>query len=183
MIARLSLTAGCRWREEHPCERHSESPPVGRRQVESGVVKRKAQPPPRAQIAFGPYPATAEWSKQCMRQRERILRRDARRRSGRSSELVYFISFGSYDAIKIGYTDNLAKRLPDLQTGNPYELVVIATMSGTQKEEFELHDRFAGLRIRPNGEWFRRECALVHFIRTLGVTGIECDCPRQEELW
>ena len=55
------------------------------------------------------------------------------------------------DKLKIGYTDDLERRLKQYNTHNPdYEL--IATRKGTAEFETFLHHRFKQYRIK--GEWF-----------------------------
>ena len=97
--------------------------------------------------------------------------------------VVYFVTFGDRRSIKIGKADDMGKRLKGLQTGNPEVLEVLAIIPGGHREEAELHYRFRHLRIRKDGEWFTRDCELLHYIRSLGAKGIECDCPRQQDLW
>lgn len=77
---------------------------------------------------------------------------------------VYFISNGK-GAIKIGSAMNLRKRLNGLQTSNPDKLEVLAAIPALGQEEFDLHQKFAHLRL--NGEWFRAEPELLTFIDAL----------------
>ncbi len=66
--------------------------------------------------------------------------------------VIYFITDGM--AIKIGYTINLAARLSGIQSGNPRELAVVATIpAATRQMEQALHDRFERVRLR--GEWYK----------------------------
>jgi len=70
---------------------------------------------------------------------------------------VYFVHDKKNNALKIGKTDTLTKRLSDLQVGNPNTLVVLQFIrceSSTAAEllESQLHKTFEHLSIR--GEWF-----------------------------
>lgn len=76
---------------------------------------------------------------------------------------VYFISDGT--AIKIGVALNVTKRLGSLQTGHHRPLTVLATIPEEGTTEYDLHQRFAHLRI--SGEWFRPEPELTDFIQGL----------------
>ena len=79
-----------------------------------------------------------------------------------SLPLSYFISDGR--AVKIGKstgTRGVLERLKGLQTGNPFDLFVVAV---THKSEGWLHDKFDKQRIR--GEWFCFEVELVDFINS-----------------
>lgn len=67
---------------------------------------------------------------------------------------VYFIYQKGDDArCKIGKSDKPVKRKTQLQTGNPDELYVYATLAGYTQLERELHTRFKEKRIRKS-EWF-----------------------------
>lgn len=75
---------------------------------------------------------------------------------------VYFIKCGGY--VKIGWAVVPAKRLKELQTASPMVLELIHHMPGDLKKEHELHERFAHLRVRPNGEWFQLSEEIMNFI-------------------
>lgn len=65
---------------------------------------------------------------------------------------VYFVGGMSTGLIKIGKADNAKRRLMELQTGSPDELVLLAVIPGGRDEEQQLHDRFR--ETRRHGEWF-----------------------------
>ena len=65
---------------------------------------------------------------------------------------VYFIQSSTSKAIKIGYSSEVDKRLPSLQTGNESKLDIIHQLPGTKETEAYLHDRFKAYRME--GEWF-----------------------------
>jgi hypothetical protein len=78
---------------------------------------------------------------------------------------VYFIGAGRF--VKIGFAHDVAKRLVELQTGNPMPLVLLAVIPNCAPSvERMYHKAFAGARIR--GEWFSR--------RALGwvLTQVQC---------
>jgi hypothetical protein len=66
--------------------------------------------------------------------------------------MIYFILNSKNNTVKIGKTDNLQKRLSQLQTASDSCLVVILTLPGNIEKERELHVRFSDYRL--NGEWF-----------------------------
>ena len=68
--------------------------------------------------------------------------------------IIYFVQIRNDDAfVKIGYTKSLRDRLVGgFFTDNPYAIDVVATCSGCQWEELELHRHLSGSRIR--GEWY-----------------------------
>ncbi len=77
--------------------------------------------------------------------------------------VVYFVRAGNKGAIKIGVARDIKKRLATMQTGNPFELKVIATIPCYSVEEAfrtekRIHNLFAKKRIR--GEWF---CGDINF--------------------
>jgi|13_taG_2_1085334.scaffolds.fasta_scaffold121632_2 hypothetical protein len=64
---------------------------------------------------------------------------------------VYFITDGEY--IKIGKAKDPQERLNGLQTGNPKNLFIIATINGDEAVEYQMHHRFKQWHHR--GEWFK----------------------------
>lgn len=76
-------------------------------------------------------------------------------------QILYILQNGDTDQYKIGVTNNLNRRLQQLQTGCPYELKVIKLWTHynrkiVEKYERVLHRYFTkcGCKIRDNGEWF-----------------------------
>lgn len=68
---------------------------------------------------------------------------------------VYFIQSGDDGPIKIGLSSKPFRRVQQLQTGNPRELLLRHVLPGDRAMEAQLHARFEPARIR--GEWFGRE--------------------------
>ena len=91
--------------------------------------------------------------------------------------LLYILNNKGTDEYKIGITKDLNRRLKQLQTGCPNELVVIKIWSHYQnkmikKYERVLHRYFTkcGCRIRSNGEWFHlREPDLYQLKKPSGI--------------
>ena len=63
-------------------------------------------------------------------------------------KLVYFIGCGEY--FKIGCSDNIDRRLKDMQVNNPYEV----TLLGVDEDEEFWHRVFA--HRHHHGEWYSR---------------------------
>ena len=78
---------------------------------------------------------------------------------------VYFIREGRDGPIKIGYSVDVAVRLSTLQSSSSRTLVLLGVVPGGAERERQLHDRFAGERIR--GEWFEASVALLQFIEAV----------------
>lgn len=75
---------------------------------------------------------------------------------------IYFIQNGTGE-VKIGYTENVRRRLHNLQIASPTTLNVIGQMPGAMSDEREIHQRFAHARLV--GEWFNPDpdiIALAH---------------------
>lgn len=87
------------------------------------------------------------------------------------SRFVYFIEAIGSDSIKIGTASDPMARLADLQTGCPFELVLLATVPGGYQLEDELHERFSSSVLR--GEWFRGDPALRSYIQRLKTAQVE----------
>lgn len=73
---------------------------------------------------------------------------------------AYFITDG--DAVKIGETDKVNRRLEDLQACNPRPLQLLACFRGGAATEAYFHGRFREYCI--HSEWFRVEGELAKFI-------------------
>lgn len=76
-------------------------------------------------------------------------------------EIVYVLQNGDTNQYKIGITNNLNKRMAQLQTGCPGELKIIKVFHTDKRYqarglEMALHHKFEteGKRIRLGGEWF-----------------------------
>lgn len=75
-------------------------------------------------------------------------------RGDRDAQHVYFFQRGEGGPIKIGATNDLARRFKELQTGCAEPLLVLGVaILGGRSMERRLHDLFADDRL--NGEWFR----------------------------
>ena len=66
--------------------------------------------------------------------------------------VIYFIQSGGDGPIKIGRASNLAKRVAELQCGNPSPLVILASIHGGYDVETRFHRHLSAHRLR--GEWF-----------------------------
>lgn len=65
---------------------------------------------------------------------------------------VYLIQARPSGAVKIGYSKDVYRRLPSLQTANAETLSIVGVLDLDQSGERELHKRFRHLRL--SGEWF-----------------------------
>ena len=75
---------------------------------------------------------------------------------------VYFIQAGVNGAIKIGYTDNVGKRLKQIQTGNPHKLNLLKVVNGGFDVESSIHKLFSEYRLE--GEWFTPSREIMEYI-------------------
>ncbi len=66
---------------------------------------------------------------------------------------IYFLQMERSGFIKIGYTaTDAAKRMAQLQTGQPDRIKLLGTMPGTMDDEKSIHRELSEYRV--NGEWF-----------------------------
>lgn len=72
--------------------------------------------------------------------------------------------------IKIGFSIKVGVRLPALQTGMPWPLVVLAKTPGTLEREGCFHLTYMHLRM--TGEWFRRGPDLMSHIAELAAEAL-----------
>lgn len=79
--------------------------------------------------------------------------------------MIYFVKCGR--AVKIGYTNDIKKRLSELQSANPVKLKLMAVTPGTQGLEKIFHEVLAPWKI--HGEWFHTSNKLKSPLRKLIV--------------
>lgn len=86
-------------------------------------------------------------------------------------QIMYILQNGNTNEFKIGITNDLNRRLGELQTGCPNELKVIKLYTHYQRKVIERYERVlhnyytkAGCKIRPNGEWFELCKADINFL-------------------
>jgi hypothetical protein len=107
------------------------------------------------------------------RQRESRERRRERLRAGIAPEqragVVYFLQAENGGPIKIGFANDLAKRVVGLQTSHPEKLVVLAAAQGDPEIERQVQIGFVALRER--GEWFKPHQSLVTFANFVAQNG------------
>ena len=65
---------------------------------------------------------------------------------------IYFILDKDNSVVKIGISNNPSYRLNQIVTGNPFDLVIIGKIKGSQKEEKYLHTHFR--EFNKKNEWF-----------------------------
>jgi len=82
-------------------------------------------------------------------------------------QIVYFIGakLARGQLVKIGITNNVERRLRQLQAYSPVPLSIFATRVGGETLERELHSKWQ--RQRAHGEWFRLTDALIREIASL----------------
>ena len=81
--------------------------------------------------------------------------------------LVYFVEAGVGGPIKIGWTQDIDRRIAELQTANAHKLTLLGTVPGTMDREAALHARFSHLRLE--AEWFRNSEEIHEFLREATV--------------
>jgi hypothetical protein len=73
---------------------------------------------------------------------------------------IYFVAVDRF--VKIGFSTGTYSRIAQMQTGSPFEIVLIADVPGTEQAEQAMHNKFKFLHER--GEWFRRDPGLLAYI-------------------
>ena len=78
--------------------------------------------------------------------------------------MVYFIKVNN--RVKIGYSNNMDKRINGLKTSNPYsnEIELLLLIDGERDIEKKLHKKFSDIRIC--GEWFLYSSEIKEFIKS-----------------
>jgi hypothetical protein len=119
-----------------------------------------------ARIAFG-YPKERPSRSDCFdedirRQCHRIINEIYSCFEKSSGSVVYLISAGDPQFVKIGFTTSLKRRLRSLRTGSHVEPIVHVAIQGTRSLERDLHNRFASAHQKR--EWFRLTDEIAAFI-------------------
>ncbi len=78
---------------------------------------------------------------------------------------IYFVLCKEAQAVKIGVTNDVKKRLDSLQTANPFNLELLKFIEGNRSREQEIHKKFE--HLKRNGEWFSYSQELREFINNL----------------
>jgi hypothetical protein len=76
---------------------------------------------------------------------------------------IYFLHAGNY--IKIGYSQDIHKRIKQLQTGSPFKLRLVLAIEGGVKLEKQLHKKFN--KYRHQNEWFYYNLDIANFIESM----------------
>jgi len=81
---------------------------------------------------------------------------------------IYFIKCGKY--VKIGYSNNIQRRLYNLKTANPYELTLIFTIKGNREKESRIHKLFKQYGTYHKGEWFKYDEFMEIMLILFGIS-------------
>lgn len=78
--------------------------------------------------------------------------------------MVYFIENENKDAIKIGYTEDLDKRVSNLQVSNPTNLSILYIIPNADRVmEKHIHEICQLFHVR--GEWFDKSVIDNHLLK------------------
>ena len=78
------------------------------------------------------------------------------------NSMIYFIEDLKANAVKIGRTNDLIKRVQTLQTGNSHKIRCLYTIEAP--DYFEQHIHSICTKYHKQGEWFRLE-AITHLLK------------------
>jgi hypothetical protein len=88
---------------------------------------------------------------------------------------VYFMTSG--DAVKIGFSTDVDKRLNAVRSHTKKDVAVIGKVHGTRGLEQKFHKQFAHLAI--GGEWFRPDPEMLHEIKLVLANAKRRERPSQ----
>lgn len=75
---------------------------------------------------------------------------------------VYFVESGVGGPIKIGWSQDVSRRIGELQVANAHKLRLLGILPGTMVTESEMHTKFAQFRME--AEWFENHQKIREFI-------------------
>lgn len=79
---------------------------------------------------------------------------------------VYFVESGVGGPVKIGWSQDVERRVTELQTANAMPLRLLGKIPGRMCDEGRLHERFAHLRME--AEWFQNSSEILEFLANAG---------------
>lgn len=94
--------------------------------------------------------------------------------------MVYFVQAVDGGPIKIGFSENLGRRIKQLESTYKTPLVLLKTVRGCRKKEAEIHARFSHLRLG-NTEQFQPASDLMTFIGRPLLVGANPDAVEMME--
>jgi len=109
--------------------------------------------------------STGLW--QCFLTHGRVRARPVKFREVAPKEVrgaVYFVQAGIDGPIKIGWSQDVSRRISELQTANAMRLRLLGTVPGTLEDEAAMHARFARFRIE--AEWFQNVPEIHEYLRS-----------------
>lgn len=98
------------------------------------------------------------------------------RKAARDLGMIYFARDAERDAIKVGYSADVDKRLSSLQVGNPNRLEIVGLIAAEQRIEPIIHLQLYEGRIA--GEWFWDRGVTMQWL--MDMTGGE---PLRRNVW
>ena len=75
---------------------------------------------------------------------------------------VYFVESGTDGPIKIGWSQDVERRIAELQVANAHKLRLLGVVPGTMQKESDLHATFAHLRME--AEWFQNSPEIHEYL-------------------
>lgn len=86
---------------------------------------------------------------------------------------IYFIRAG--DAIKVGVTTDVAKRMMAIQVGNPHKILLLHSINLSKKHVREIESEIKTIFHKTvlNGEWFQANQCIIDFIANIKTYGWE----------
>jgi hypothetical protein len=121
-------------------------------------------------IRDGAIQIRAGFAEEEIEKAQAALQRYRNRSMSQWQRTIYFVTCAVENfPVKIGMAVDMDRRLENLRTALPFDVVLLASKRGTAKDEAALHKQFEHLRLR--GEWFRRERELMEFVERVGWHG------------
>ena len=69
-------------------------------------------------------------------------------------KMIYLVKATNTNYYKIGFSNNIKKRIKSLQTGCPTKLKIVFINHGCMKKEEKIQEIFKDYKVRENAEWF-----------------------------
>ena len=86
--------------------------------------------------------------------------------------MIYFIAQNN-NRVKIGYSQDIKKRIKSLKTASSYPLLLLGFIEGNRDVEKYYHEKFNKFHIQL--EWFSVSREIIDFINENTLTNTYCD--------
>lgn len=80
--------------------------------------------------------------------------------------------FKTSNFVKIGFSNDIPRRLKELQAANPELITLVGAVPGTMALEHAIHRKLRAHRCEGGSEWYRMSTFVMDFVKDLHGNGL-----------